>query len=158
VILVAINWEPPLNPSVLLRSASVIGFLFAVGHTAGAPWTPRRGLPEQTVTESMKVVESMKSVHFPVMGKERSYWDFYFGFGVSICVYLFALAIILWQVASQAKSEAVKVRPLMLTLLLAYLINAIVTYRFFFAFPLIFAAVICICIGLAWISAGRRAT
>jgi hypothetical protein len=98
----------------------------------------------------------MKSVHFPVMGNERSYWDFYFGFGVSISVYLFALAIALWQIASQAKSQAMQLRPLMLTFLAAYLINAIVTYRYFFAFPLILAAVMCICIGLAWVSAGRH--
>jgi hypothetical protein len=139
-----------VKPTILLRIASVIAFLFAAGHTMGAPWTPGEGEKEQAV------VESMKAVHFTVMGADRSYWDFYFGFGVMISVYLFALAVILWQSASLAKSDATRTRPMMLTLLAAYLIIGVVGWMYFFAIPVIMAAVICVCMILAWLSAGRQ--
>jgi hypothetical protein len=139
-----------VKSSILLRIASVIAFLFAAGHTMGAPWTPATGEPE------LAVVESMKALHFTVMGADRSYWDFYFGFGVSISVYLLALAVILWQSASLARSDAMRTRPMMLTLLAAYLIIGVVGWMYFFAIPLIMAAAICVCMILAWLSAGRQ--
>jgi hypothetical protein len=139
-----------VKPSILLRIASVIAFLLAAGHTMGAPWTPATGEAE------LAVVESMKALHFTVIGADRSYWDFYFGFGVSISVYMLALAVILWQSASLARSDATRTRPMMLTLLAAYLIIAVVGWMYFFAIPLIMAAAICVCMILAWLSAGRQ--
>jgi hypothetical protein len=139
-----------LKPSTLLRIASVIGFLFAIGHSLARPWTPGKNAPEQAV------VESMKTVHFQVMNANRSYWDFYQGFGISISVYLLTLAILLWQIAGLPRLQARQLRPLMLVFLASYLMNGIVTYVFLFAIPLILAAVICICIGLAWVLAGSQ--
>jgi hypothetical protein len=139
-----------LKPSTLLRIASITAFLFAIGHTVGRPWTPGKNSPEKAV------VESMKTVHFQVMNANRSYWDFYQGFGITISVYLITLAIFFWQIAGLARLQARQLRPIMLTFLASYLINGIVAYMFFFAIPLIMAAVICICIGLAWMLAGRQ--
>ena len=93
------------RPTVgLAVAASVIGLLFAVGHSMGAPWTPVTGPQESAV------VQSMKAIRFKVMGVDRSYWEFYFGFGVSISVYLLALALVLWQTANFARSDARRAR------------------------------------------------
>ena len=141
-----------MKPAILLRIASVIAFLFAAGHTMGAPWTPAEGEPE------LAVVESMKALHFPVMGAERSYWDFYFGFGVIISFYQLALAVILWQAASLARLDATRIRPMMLTLLAAYFSIGVVSWMYFFAIPVIMAAAIGVCMILVWLSAGRQPT
>jgi hypothetical protein len=44
---------------------------------------------------------------------------------------------------------------MMLTLLAAYLIIGVLGWMYFFAIPLIIAAAICVCMTLAWLSAGR---
>ena len=59
-----------MKASILLRIASVMAFLLTAGHTMGAPWTPATGEPE------LAVIESMKELHFTVMGADRTYWDF----------------------------------------------------------------------------------
>jgi hypothetical protein len=132
----------------LLRIASIIALLFAIGHSAGAPWTPAKGIAPAGL------VMMMKQVHFDVMGTERSYFDFYFGFGVSISVYLIAQAIILWQAGDLAKSNAVAARPIMLTMLLSYIAVSVITVAYFFAAPIVLSALVCILIAWAWLKAG----
>jgi hypothetical protein len=136
------------KPHILLRIASIIGLLFAAGHTMGAPWTPAKGMAEQAL------VTMMKSLHFDVMGTPRTYFDFYYGFGVSITVYMLALAIILWQVGDVAKANAVAARPIMFTLFLAYVAGGVITVMYFFAAPIVFSALVCILIGWAWFKSG----
>jgi hypothetical protein len=141
-----------LKTSICLRIASAIAFLFATGHTMGAPWTPATGESETAL------VESMKSLRFTVMGTDRTYWDFYFGFGVSITVYQLALAVILWQTASLAKSDAVRARPIMFTMLAAYLGIGVLGWMYFFAAPLVMAVAICVCIVVALAPVGPQDT
>jgi hypothetical protein len=139
-----------VNTSLLLRIASVITLLFAVGHSMGAPWTP--------VNESApaSVVEAMKSVSFDAMGNNRTYWDFYFGFGVSISVYLFAQAGVLWFVATLAKTQPTAVRPFIVVLLFAYAANIYITWRYFFVVPLVLSIVMVTCLALALIASKSR--
>ena len=133
-----------MKPHVLLRIAAVVALLLAAGHTAGAPWTPSKGMAEAGL------LQLMKSLHFDVMGTSRTYFDFYFGFGVSISVYLFTQAIILWQVAGLAKSNAKIVRPIVATMFLSYIAGGVVTVMYFFAAPIVFSAVVCFFIAWAW--------
>jgi hypothetical protein len=136
------------KPHILLRVASIIALLFAAGHTAGAPWTPAKGFAEQGL------VSVMKSLHFDVMGTQRTYFDFYQGFGVSISVYLLAQAIILWQAGDIAKTNPKAARPIMLTMLASYVAGGVITYMYFFAAPLVFSVLVCILIAWAWLKAG----
>jgi hypothetical protein len=71
-----------VEPWIMLRVASVITFLYFAGHTLGIPWTPAVGPQEVTL------LESMKSHHFDAMGFSRTYWNFYYGFGLVISGYL----------------------------------------------------------------------
>jgi hypothetical protein len=68
----------PMNPALLLRIAAVLTLLYCVGHTFGMPWTP------STRPQDLVVPEAMKADQFNVTGSTRSYWDFYFGFGLAI--------------------------------------------------------------------------
>ncbi len=87
----------------------------------GSPWTPGPA----------SVVEAMKSVSFDAMGSNRSYWEFYFGFGVSLGVYMFAQAALLWLLAALAKTQAPSVRPFVVVLFVSYAANVFVAWRVF---------------------------
>ncbi|MGH8456704.1 MAG: LIC_13387 family protein [Stenotrophobium sp.] len=140
-----------MKASLFLRIAAIIGFVFGAGHSLGGPWTPALGVAETAL------INSMKSLQFTVMGASRTYWDFYFGFGLIISIYLFAQAFVLWQVASIAKSSAQQVRPIMLTLLASYLVSGIVAFKFLFVVPEVMSIAIAACIATAWVLAGREA-
>ena len=138
---------PMTKPHILLRIASVIALLFAAGHTAGAPWTPAKGMAEQAL------VTMMKSLHFDVMGTQRTYFDFYYGFGVSITVYLLVQAVVLWQAGTIAKTNPRAARPLMLTMFVSYAAVGVITFMYFFAAPAVFSFVICMLLAWAWLKA-----
>jgi hypothetical protein len=139
-----------VNAILLLRTASVVALLFAVGHTSGSPWTPS----EEPGAAS--VVEAMKSVSFDVMGTNRSYWEFYFGFGLSISVYMFAQAVFLWLLASLAKTQPASVRPFLAVLLVSYAANGFLAWRYFFVLPLVLSVVMVICLSLALLASRPR--
>jgi hypothetical protein len=139
-----------MSPALSLRIASVIAFLFAAGHSRGAPWTPSKD------AAALAVVAAMKSFHLTVMGTDRTYWDFYYGFGLCIAVYLFALALILWQLGTLARHDAARLRPLMLTLAATHVVAGCLAGAFIFPLPALFGAAIFVCIAVAWFLAGRQ--
>ncbi len=139
-----------MKPSILLRIASIITLLYFAGHTAGMPWTPAAGPGE------LPVIGAMKTHRFQTEGFARTYWDFYVGFGVIISAFLLVQAVVLWQLGSLARTGAVQIRPVVATFLVAFVVNAILAWMFFFAVPAVMAAAIAICLGLAFYAAGRR--
>jgi hypothetical protein len=56
-----------INPSILLRAASIVSVLYFAGHQSGMPWTPAVGPAE------VAVIDGMKSRSFDVMGTTRTY-------------------------------------------------------------------------------------
>jgi hypothetical protein len=139
-----------VNATLLLRIASVVGLLFAVGHTSGGPWTP------SGEAGAASVVEAMKSVSFDAMGTNRSYWEFYFGFGVSISVYMFVQAALLWLHGTLAKVQPASVRPFVVVLLASYAANGFVAWRYFFVLPLVLSVAMVICLALALFASSAR--
>ncbi len=140
-----------MKPSILLRIASIITLLYFAGHTAGMPWTPAAGPGE------LPVIEAMKSHRFQMEGFARTYWDFYFGFGVIISAFLLVQAVALWQLGSLAKTGA-QIRPIVASFLVAFVVNAILAWMFFFPVPAVTAAAIAICLALAFHAAGKNAS
>jgi len=126
-------------------------FLYFAGHTLGAPWTPGEAPAD------IAVVEAMKSDHFAVIGVSRSYWDFYFGFGLVISVMQLLQAVVLWQLGTLAKTDAARLRPIIAVFCLSLVINAVLGWIYFFPIPLVTAVLIAICLLLAFISAGKTA-
>jgi hypothetical protein len=102
----------------------------------------------------MTVIEAMKSHRFDVLGAHRTYWDFYFGFGVMISVYLLVQAVVLWQLASLAK-RGTQVRSIVASFLVAFAINAILVWKYFFTIPAIMVMVIALCLLLALLTEGK---
>ena len=94
-----------MNASLLLRIASILTLLLAAGHTSG-------GLTFWSPAGETEVLRAMRSFHFDAAGVSRTYLDFYLGFGFLLGVYLLVQALALWQLASMAKAEPIRVRPL----------------------------------------------
>jgi hypothetical protein len=132
-----------------LRIAAVLTLLYCAGHTMGMPWTP------YTDPEAASVLEAMKNHSFEAEGFKGTYWDLYFGFGLIISVCLLAQAAVLWQVASLAKTDAVRVRPIVVSFLVAFVISAALLWKYFFAVPVVMAVLIAICLAMALLLAGR---
>ncbi len=66
-----------MKPSLLLRFASGIALVQFAAHTILFVFSsPKHGPAESAV------IEAMKAHRFDFMGSLRSYWDFYFGYGL----------------------------------------------------------------------------
>jgi len=139
-----------MKPSILLRVAAVFALLFCAGHMLGMPWTPATGPQQQAL------LQAMRSDHFQAMGASRTYWDFYFGFGLSIGVYLLVQAVVLWQLAALARTDAARLRPLIAAFLIAYAAIALLSWKYFFVAPEILAILVVLCLGAAFVSARVR--
>jgi hypothetical protein len=103
----------------------------------------------------ISVLNAMKALHFDAMGSLRTYWDFYFGFGLFLTVTLLLLAVLLWQLASLVKTEPATARPFIGVLCIAYLVFAMLSWLYFFIAPLVVEAVIALLLGLAYASSRK---
>jgi len=140
-----------MRASTWLRALAVLLALFAVGHTLGTAF-PRvtRGPAEASV------FDGMQAFRFPILGFVRSHWDFYRGFAISVSILLAALAVLAWQVATLSRDHPREALPQVVILLFACLGLTLVSWRFFFAPPLIMASVATVISLLAVISTLRQ--
>lgn len=116
------------------RTLAIILALFAAGHTLGtaAPHVTR-GAAEA------EVLRVMQSFRFPIMGFERSYWDFYRGFALTISVQLALMAAVAWHIGSLAPRNPRQALPVAVALLLGCLGVAVTSWFFFFSAPIVFS-------------------
>jgi hypothetical protein len=130
-----------MKPAIFLRIASVLTFIHSVLHTIGGVFgTPAPGAQQA-------VVSVMKATTFPVMGAVRSFWDFHMGLGLAVSIFLTAEAIVFWQLALLAKTDALRLRPILITFTVAYLVFAVVSWKYFFPPPVITEVMIALCLG-----------
>jgi len=128
---------------IFLRIASVLTFVHAALHTIGGVFGGAApGIQQATVAV-------MKANEFLAMGAMRSYWDFYRGMGLAVSVFLVMEAVVFWQLSSLAKSDGLRLRPVLAVFAVGYLGFAVVSYRYFFAAPVITEILIALCLGLA---------
>ena len=140
-----------ISAPLWLRLAAGVAALYALGHTLGHPWTAPHDLMAQGVTVAMQ------GVHFDAAGHSRSYWEFYQGFGCAISVLLALQAVLLWQLATLARTGQ-DYRIAALAHLLAFLGLAAIAYRYLFALPLWLALTIAACLAAALLQpAGEHA-
>ena len=134
-----------------LRVSSIISFFFAAGHTLGGrkSWSP---------AGETDVLRAMKTVSYHVMGVDRTFFDFYTGFGWSLSVYLLLQAVLLWQLASIARDEPRRVRPLVAAILAATVACAVISWRLILPVPVVFSGVLALGLGLAYAACGARAS
>ena len=140
-----------MKAPIFLRVASIVSVLFAAGHTLGGrkSWSP---------AGETDVLRAMKTVSFHAQGVDRTYWDFYAGFGLTISVFLLLQAVLLWQLATVAKDEPLRVRPLVASFFLATIASGLVAWKFIFAVPAVFSGILAACLGLAFVACGSRAS
>ena len=92
-----------MKTRLALRIASFVMFLFALGHSLG-------GMKSWSPAGDNDVLRAMRSVHFNAAGN-RTYLDFYTGFGWTLSIFLLLQAVLLWQLAAIAESNPRSVRP-----------------------------------------------
>ena len=139
-----------MRSSTFLRIASFVTLFYFVGHTSGYPWTPSE------TPADLAVIAAMKGQSFDVLGSLRTFWDFYVGFGLTNSLFTLAIAVILWQLGSMAKTEAARVRGMATTLFAAFLIDTVLSVRYFFIIPTVTSAIITVCLGLVVFTARTR--
>jgi hypothetical protein len=96
----------------------------------------------------------MRSIHFDVQGSSRTYWDLFVAAGFSVGVlYLFA-AVLAWQLAGLPAETLKVMRVTVWALALCFAAITVVSWRYLFVLPVVFAIVITLCLTVAaWLSA-----
>ncbi|ABF42561.1 conserved hypothetical protein [Candidatus Koribacter versatilis Ellin345] len=137
-----------MKASIFYRIASVLLVLFAVGHTLGFRQVdPKWGIDS--------LVSTMQSSHFAVQGFTRSYWDFYVGFGLFVSVLLLFAAVVAWQLGGLRGETLVAMRGVGWALAACFAVNGVLSWRYFFVVPVVFSAVIAVCLVTAAALSGR---
>jgi hypothetical protein len=136
---------------IWLRGLAVILGLFAAGHTMGtaAPHVTR-GVREAAT------FDAMQSFQFPIMGFDRTYWDFYRGFALTISVLQVAMAVMAWQAGTITKSAGRAALPMAVTLQCVCIGLLVLSCLFFFGGPIVFSAVAVLVSTIAVFSLARE--
>jgi hypothetical protein len=135
-----------MTTTLCLRIASVISLIFTLGHTLG-------GLRKWSPMGDNEVLRAMTAVRFDTMGANRSYLDFYMGFGWSITVAMVMQTVLLWQIASLARTNPASVRPMIAVIALAAVAGGVIAWRFIFPVPALFSSALVIALAAAYVVA-----
>lgn len=139
-----------MKPAVLLRVAAVLALIQFCAHTAMiVTYVPKHGAEERAV------VDAMRSHVFLFSGQPRSYWDFYFGYGLFVAAGCLVGAALFFQLAAIARSQPGLIRPIAGLFLLANIGYVVLTSLYFFLLPGCFDAAIAIALGAAIYTAGK---
>jgi hypothetical protein len=139
-----------MRTAPLLRATAIVAFVQFCAHTARfVSYVPKHGPDE------VGVVAVMKSHYFSFSGAARSYWDFYFGYGLMAAFNCLIEAVLLWQLAGIAKSSPARVRPVAGLFLLANVGYAILVLTYFFPLPAYFDMAIATLLGWVLFTASR---
>lgn len=141
-----------MRPAPLLRLASALALIQSVAHTALLlSYVPTHGPGE------VAVVDAMKQSRFDFGGfSDHSYWDLYLGYGLFAAANCLIEAVLFWQLASIARTDPARARPLVALFLFANLGYAVLVWKYFFAIPLVFDLAIASCLAGA-LAAARPA-
>jgi hypothetical protein len=127
---------------ILYRTSSVLLVLFAAGHTLGF----RQSNP---ALGTDAVISVMRSVQFNAQGFTRSYWDFFSAFGLLFSVFLVFAAVLAWILGGLPAETAARVRSISWALVICFVADTALTWRYAFTTPLVFSVVITVCLTLA---------
>jgi len=131
-----------MKSSILYRVASVLLVLFAIGHTVG--FTQTTGM-----VGADTVVGLMKSVRFSVQGFQRTYWNFFVGFGLFVTVFLLFSAGLSWALGGTPREVRLQIPAATWGLAICFLGVTILSWCYFFVAPGIFSLLITACLALA---------
>ena len=139
-----------MKASSLYRISSILLLLFAAGHTLGF-----RQIDPKWGVDSL--VQSMKTIHFNANGSDRTYWDFFVGFGFLVTVLMVLASIIAWQFGSLPAETLAAMRTSAWGFVGCFVVVAYLSWRYFFNVPILFSIAIALCLAAAaWLSGGQR--
>ncbi len=127
-----------MKPSLLYKVSAVLLVLFAGTHTYGMYHPPSSRAAVDAVTFAMR------NVHFDVMGFNRSMWDFYFGFGMLLTVFLLFSAVLSWHLGAPTKERAAGL--LAWSFAACHCAVGVLCWMYFFLAPAIASTVIAVCL------------
>jgi len=135
-----------MRASILYRISSVLILLFAIGHTLGF----RKTDPAWGVDQTLAI---LKRTTFFVQGFHRTYYGFYVGFGLFVTVLLLFTALVAWELGRLPEDTLAQLPLITWGLALCYAGSLIVCLRYFFMTPIIFSALILLCLVAAAVKA-----
>src|SRR5215831_4338736 len=135
-----------MKAATLYRIAAVLLLVFAVSHTLGF----RQSDPAWGIDA---LLSSMRSIHFDVLGFNRTFWDFFLAAGFSAGVFYLFAAVLAWQLGSVPAETLALMRVTAWAFALAFAAIAVVSWRYLFIIPIAFSIAITVCLAAAaWIS------
>jgi hypothetical protein len=134
-----------------LRALAGLLAFFAIGHTVGVLKPPAGGSP------TAAVYDTMRSVRFPGMGFERSYGEFYRGFGLFVSMEFAILAMIANQLSAVSRRDPRQALSMAITLEAGCVASAVLSRLFFFDAPIAVSVVAVVCSTVAIVSQARDA-
>jgi hypothetical protein len=136
-----------MKASVLYRIAAILLLLFAAAHTLGF----RQSDPAWGVDA---LLGAMQSIHFDVQGSNRTYWDLFEAAGFTVGVFYLFAGILAWQLGSLAASTLAAMGGIRWAFAVCFAAITVVSWKYLFIFPVVFSAVITLCLTVAaWLSA-----
>lgn len=139
-----------MKPRTLLRTACVLTLVHALLNAFA-------GLLSGTSKsqEEAAVLGAMKALRFDAMGSMRTYWDFYFGYGVFLTANLMLLSAVMWQLAALAETAPGSARRFIVSLCIGFLVFAALSSLYFFVAPVVIELFIAVLLGLAYAAARK---
>jgi hypothetical protein len=139
-----------MKATVLYRIASILLLVFAVGHTVGFRHVdPAWGIDGLT--------QLMRSAHFNADGFDRTYWDFFVGFGLFVTALMLLASLVAWQLGSLPGATLASMRLSTWGFVVCFAFVAFLSWRYFFLVPLIFSIAILLCLTwAAWLSSSSH--
>jgi hypothetical protein len=136
-----------MKSSLLYRIAAVLLLLFTIGHTVGF-----RQSDPQWGADAM--LASMRSIRFDMMGFNRSYWELFEASGFCVGLFYLFSAILAWQLGGISAETRALMRGTTWAFALCFAGILIVSWMLLFLIPIIFSALITLCLtAAAWRSA-----
>jgi hypothetical protein len=137
-----------MRSSLFLRIASILTLLHGIGHTVGGVFL----VDADPTPEEAAVLQAMKLHRFETMGSLRSFWDFFFGYGLFVSIALLTQAALFWWLAAQARKGLKEIRPIIACFFLGYLGFAILAWNCFFLGAVVIEALTALCLAAAYLT------
>jgi len=137
-----------MKASLFYRIAAVLLLFFAFGHTLGF----RQSDPSWGVDS---LLASMRSIHFDVQGFSRTYWDLFVAAGFSVGVFYFFAAILAWQLGGLPADTLARMPGTAWAFAACFAAITAVSWRYLFVLPIVFSAVITVCLIAAALLSAR---
>lgn len=132
-----------MTTSFMLRIASALSALFAIGHSLAGfqDWSPFGANP---------VFDAMRTTQFDVATGTRTYLDLYVGLGWTVSVFMLLQTVLLWQLAWLARTNLAQARAMLVPFAIAALATAVIAWRLIDPVPALFSLALLVALLLAW--------